>query len=285
MAWRDQLREASFRGVPFLWEDTDSEIGRRFATHEYPGRASAFHEDLGRKPRMLSIRAWIIGPDYMAGRDALAEAIEEAGPATLVHPYLGSIRVVCASARLRETTRDGGMAFFDLQFAEHEVNRYPRTAEDTAAAVDTASGVALAAVQADFESTFRTAGQASWVGDQARTLSGDALDEIGGAAGGLSGDTAKSAALAKDLAATKATLTALSADPSSLGAAIVGLISGAAGLGAGGRGLLVALALLDEFGADLDPQPETTATRIVAGDNQTALVALVRRGAARKSVV
>ena len=280
MAWREQLRTASFRGVPFHYRDAGGDFGRRLARHDYPGRDLSYHEDLGRKTREFTIRAFVLGPDYAAARDALIEAVETPGPGTLVHPYLGSLTVAVTAARLRESTAEGGAAEFDLSFEETGENRYPERGTDTAAAVDAASDEALIAVSTDFESAFGTAGKASWVGEQAQGLAGDALSDIGGAAGGLSGDASKSAALAKSLAAAKSDLAALAADPSKLAATVIGLISGSADFGAGGRGLLAALALLDEFGGDLAPQPETTATRRAAGANQTALVALVRRAAA-----
>lgn len=280
MAWREQLRTASFRGVPFFYRDAGGDFGRRLARHDYPSRDLSWHEDLGRKTREFTIRAYVLGPDYAAARDALIEAVETPGPGTLVHPYLGSLTVAVTAARLRESTAEGRQAEFELSFEETGENRYPERGTDTSAAVGTASDDALAAVSTDFEGAFETTGLASWVGEQAQGLLVDALGEIGSATGGLSGDASKSAALSRDLAAAKSGLATLAANPSKLAETVIGLVSGAADFGAGGRGLLAALALLDEFGGDLDAQPETTAARRAAGTNQTALVALVRRSAA-----
>ena len=79
MAWRDQLRTASFRGATFFYRDAGADLGRRQQRHEYPGRDLAWHEDLGRKTREFSIRGYVLGADYMVDRDRLIEAIETLG--------------------------------------------------------------------------------------------------------------------------------------------------------------------------------------------------------------
>lgn len=117
-AWRRSLREASFRGVPFYVDARDMETGRRTALHEFPGRDIPYVEDLGRKARTISVEAYVLGPDYMPGRDALLDACEKAGPGRLVVPWTGEVAVVCTGCRLRESRADGGMAAFSLSFAE-----------------------------------------------------------------------------------------------------------------------------------------------------------------------
>lgn len=44
--WRDRLRDASFRGVPFSVDDDDASFGRRVQLHEYPKRDKPYTEDL-----------------------------------------------------------------------------------------------------------------------------------------------------------------------------------------------------------------------------------------------
>ena len=90
--WRDRLRDASFRGVPFSVEDDDASFGRRVQTHEYPNRDKPFTEDLGRAARRLTVNAYVIGDDYADKRDRLIAAVETAGPGTLVHPQYGEMQ-------------------------------------------------------------------------------------------------------------------------------------------------------------------------------------------------
>ncbi|MFX9939048.1 DNA circularization N-terminal domain-containing protein, partial [Acinetobacter baumannii] len=66
MTWRDQLRPASFRGVPFHVTQATGTFGRRSVTHEYPFRDLPYVEDLGRRARTLRIEALLLGEDYMA---------------------------------------------------------------------------------------------------------------------------------------------------------------------------------------------------------------------------
>ncbi|HFJ2043202.1 TPA: DNA circularization N-terminal domain-containing protein, partial [Salmonella enterica] len=59
--WRERLRDASFRGVPFSVEDDESAFGRRVQVHEYPNRDKPWTEDLGRATRRLTINAYLVG--------------------------------------------------------------------------------------------------------------------------------------------------------------------------------------------------------------------------------
>lgn len=82
MAWRDELRPASFRGVSFYVEGGTLTFGRRLAIHEYPQREKPYVEDLGKKARVYRLEAFVLGPDYMKDRDALIDALETPRRAT-----------------------------------------------------------------------------------------------------------------------------------------------------------------------------------------------------------
>ena len=133
MAWRDNLLDASFRGVEFGVNDTEAPIaGRRLAVHEYPGRDEPFVEDLGRRTKRWEIEAFVVGDEYADARDALIEACDMPGPGELVHPYLGSLQVACTACSLVERTREGRMARFTLSFVEAGENQYPSSGTNTA---------------------------------------------------------------------------------------------------------------------------------------------------------
>jgi prophage DNA circulation protein len=111
MSWKDKLLPASFRGVGFSVFNHDSSIGgRRVQIHSYPGRNRHLAEDLGLKPSEFTFEAFVLGDDYIARRDRMIEACAMDGPASLVHPYLGSFKVVCTDCRVSERTEDGRMA-------------------------------------------------------------------------------------------------------------------------------------------------------------------------------
>lgn len=95
MAWKDNLLDASFRGVTFDVLRTRDRGERALVEHEYPYRPGAEVEDMGRKARRISMTAVFYGQEYEAGLAALLEALEKPGKAELIHPVFGSV-TVCA---------------------------------------------------------------------------------------------------------------------------------------------------------------------------------------------
>lgn len=168
MSWKNRIRKGSFRGVPFLIESADGELGRRVVLHEYPQRDKPYSEDMGRKTRKFSLDLFVLGPDYMTARDKLIKAFETEGSGTLVHPYLGNISVVAEDVRgPRESTREGGMARFSVTFVESGEKVQPTEEVNTASAVSSAANAALETVSEDFQEDFSVDDQPSWVADAA----------------------------------------------------------------------------------------------------------------------
>ncbi|GGC70845.1 DNA circularization N-terminal domain-containing protein [Chelatococcus reniformis] len=143
--WRDRLRPASFRGAQFHVEAGVRASGRRIAMHEYAKRDDPYAEDLGRRARRHPISAYLVGADYQAPRDQLIDALEREGAGMLVHPTLGSFRVVCGGYSVRESRERGGFCEFDIEFLESGSTGADRFFEDTAANVVNKSDDAAAA--------------------------------------------------------------------------------------------------------------------------------------------
>lgn len=175
MAWRDKLRPASFRGVPFKVDTATLTAGRRLARHEYPQRDIPFMEDMGRKAREYKVEALIVGADYMDGRDALIAAIEESGAGQLVHPYYGTLQVVVAGeCQITESTQHGGLARITIPFIEAGQQQEPEAATDTQAVLAAQYETCDAAFAADFAEDFGIDGQPDFVAQ-------DALDSVNAA--------------------------------------------------------------------------------------------------------
>lgn len=119
MSWKDNLQDASLRGVPFKVEEDEATFGRRVQVHEYPNRDKPWAEDLGRATRRFSVQAYLIGDDFFEQRNRLIEAIEKPGSCTLVHPYYGEMTVtVDDSVRVSHSVSEGRMCRVSFSFIE-----------------------------------------------------------------------------------------------------------------------------------------------------------------------
>lgn len=113
----DSLFGASFRGVDFHIPDTREEVGRRVQRFWFPGRDDTVHQDLGAHEGPITVTGLIVGDDYVSRARALRAAFLEAGPGTLVHPWLGEIEVVLAQpATISFSEREIRLARFDAVF-------------------------------------------------------------------------------------------------------------------------------------------------------------------------
>ena len=133
LPFRDALLQASFRGAPFFCEANSKDTGRRLVVHEFPKKDIPYAEDMGRRAKGFTIRAYCItypltldgdkgqlyNIDYRVPRDALIIALEARGPGTLVLPTLPREQVCCTRYRLTEEDRFGGFCVFDIEFVEY----------------------------------------------------------------------------------------------------------------------------------------------------------------------
>jgi prophage DNA circulation protein len=184
--WRDRLRPASFRGIPFYVAEAGGQYGRRIQHHEYPQRNIPWAEDLGRAQRRWNLTGYVLGAQYMGTRDRLLTACETAGAGKLVHPYLGELQVVCDSVRYTERDEEGGICRFEFAFAEPGKPGAPDARRAAGAAVrSAASGLVSAAISAFAGNTFRVAGFQDFVARAAA----EELGELAAILEGLRGPT------------------------------------------------------------------------------------------------
>jgi len=139
--WRDNLKDASFRGVPFKIISSSVEAGRRNILHQYPFSEEPYLEDMGREAGIYHINAYIVQNsennfDYFAERDNLKAALDEVGSGDLVHPFYGNLTVgVSGKYKIDESFTDGGIARFTIAFVEAG---QPKQAEGSIALADNA---------------------------------------------------------------------------------------------------------------------------------------------------
>lgn len=275
--WREKLRTASFRGVQFHVDTSDdTAAGRRAVQHTYPGRDLPYTEDMGRRQREYRLDAYIVSPDYMAARDQLIDACQEAGPGDLVHPYFGTRRVVCTECRVTHSAADGGIVRFALAFVEAGELTYPRGTTDRAAAVDTAAGGLRAAAEAALIEGLDVSGMPRFVVDAAADVVGSLAGQFEQLAGPLPatpGALAEYAAAVLRLGNDAASLVGAPADLASAIGGAMDMLRSAFGDTASTLGSLTELA---GFGEDLPAVPVTTATRQRQAANQAAIAGYVQ---------
>lgn len=179
--WRDKLRPASFRGVPFQVKGRTLATGRRGPEHEYPDRDEAFAEDLGRKQRKYDVDAFLLasrlGDEYLSTRDRLLEALEQKGPGEYVDPWGQSWQVQVRSVTWQETMHEGGYVSLKIAFVEYSPQARHRVGTDTGHAVAQAAAAAAPALTDAFAASFDPRGNAN-VADSALATVGAALDRL-----------------------------------------------------------------------------------------------------------
>ncbi|MEV3830220.1 DNA circularization N-terminal domain-containing protein [Aeromonas allosaccharophila] len=191
MSWKDRLQAASFRGVAFKVDGDDLQIGRRTVLHEYPGRDTPSVEDMGRETREYAISAYLIGPDFMAERDRLIEALEQVGPGELVSPWYGRMNVVVmGKQRISHSKQDGGMCIVSFTFVESGEDEWPASTPLGSSLLAGRSISLLDRAQAAFASAFGLDGLPEWMSmatvEHASALLGDVADMLGSADGKMS---------------------------------------------------------------------------------------------------
>jgi prophage DNA circulation protein len=287
VSWRDQLRPASFRGAAFFVHAADAGVGRRTVVHEYPLRDEPFVEDLGRRARSFTLKAYVLatpanGMNYMPARDALIAALEQPGSGVLVHPYIGELSVSCVEASFGETTEEGGKATFILTFVESGEAIFPSSAANTAAAVDQAADDAIAAAQADFTEVYTVDDLPEFVALSAKDLFktvNTAIDEV---IKSFPASPDELASFAPDLFAFAQGLDELIRKPITLAGTLVDLYGRIGTTLTRPIHAYYALKAVWKFGLDgtkfaVPKKPKTTPTRIQDDRNQTATLALTQR--------
>lgn len=277
MAWRDQLRAASFRGVVFHVQTEEMSGGRKTVVHEYPLKDEPFAEDMGRKSRGFTLDGFVIGPNYMASRDQLINALESQGPGALVLPYKGERKVACLDFRVRETVDDGGMAMFSMEFVETPAQpTQPSAAVLSSSIVVTRADAVTAALSEAFGAAFSVLRQPQFAINSLTAILQDA-------ARGLDSALSPIISSAQDLASFKrsvldliGTAESLLRTPDVLAADVLAILGLAPSIGGVSRETVSALIQAYDFQTSAATPAATTATRAKELANQVALKGLWR---------
>ena len=151
------LRQASFRGAKFEVDDVEASGGRRLVKHEYPLRDEPYAEDMGRKAREYSVRAYIVqgrSYSYFDARKDMLKALEGSGPGTLIHPWHGEVKVCVDRYSMRESMEHGGLIEVSITFAEAGSLKQPAATADTAYGTNKAATSVRDALKKEFMDKF-----------------------------------------------------------------------------------------------------------------------------------
>lgn len=168
MSWATQnLRPASFRGVPFEVDSDERSAGRRVEVTEFAKRDRPAFEDFGAKLRRLSIEAVLVGDDAVAQAARLEQALCQPGSGILIHPWYGELTIVVVDeVRTRHVAREGRVARISFACVEiGDATAYPTATQDTSARVYDTRTAALDALSRDFQRGYRMGGAPDWAGE------------------------------------------------------------------------------------------------------------------------
>lgn len=279
----DEIREGSFRGVPFVVRDRSRGSGRRGPTVERPNRDDAQSQDLGRKVRVYNINALVMASDGFSDRDRMLSALEKPGPGTFVDPFGGVYAerwVKVTDYRETQNFDQGGVAQFSITFEEVDENEergFTRGLVDTSSTlVKRSSALALAAKNA-FILSYVSDGMPGFVRQGAASAIGVITDQVGGQVFTALGVTSTMSDAIEKIGSVG--LTAISG----------GGVDIADGLQAGFSMLSGAVPDLDDglngflslggYDGLVSSAPAVTGTRIIEATNTSAIGSLVRRTA------
>lgn len=285
MAWRDDYRPGSFRGVSFHLKSSSSTGGRRTVLNEFPLRDTPMTEDMGRRARQFSLTLTVIGPDYMAQRDRLIEALETAGPGTLMHPFRGEMQVaVLGDYSCEESTDLGGLARISVTFVESGDTLRPDNQLVQGSLGNAAADALQLDALAEFAATFGVTDWASYVAEGAIASLQVATRAIH-SAGGLLETGGTFGQLYSRLTSS---LQQLILSPGNLASSLLGLVRGLSGGSSNPLQVLSAQMSLFSLGSRAKPVAGSTVYRTPARAqmeaNQAAVYRLIERAAVAEAV-
>jgi len=277
MGWKENLRQASFRGVLFYFDSHDLSGGRRIVEHEYVKRDKPYNEDMGRSQRKYSIDCYVLGADYFLQRDSLIAALEQEGNGELIHPFFGRVIVNVSSFKVRENKTQGGKADFSIQFSETGEQLFPDASSDPAFSVNKASEDLISASKVGFSDKFSVIRQPQFVLDSASSKIKGFSDSIKTSASGISDTSNSTTDLAFSIRDLNAKTLDLIKTPNQLSQKMSDSLGFLRQSGNKSKETFGAMKKMIGFGKSDKPIQNTTSTRQVEVTNQKALNDLTKQ--------
>lgn len=116
MGWKDELHDASFRGVAFDCTSVGTSQAKTVSIQQAPYSNDASVEDMGNDPCRFSIEAMYTGEDYLNWRNALEAALLATGSGELIHPTRGVQQVQVLDYGVNESAETPDYCTFSINF-------------------------------------------------------------------------------------------------------------------------------------------------------------------------
>ncbi|ENX33943.1 hypothetical protein F889_02607 [Acinetobacter colistiniresistens] len=120
MGWKDDLQDASFRGVHFECTTTNESGSKSLAIKQAPYSNKAAIEDMGNNPIKISIDAVFAGENYKTEMDAFWAALTATGAGELIHPLHGVMQVNVESYNIVHNAEEVDSCKIAIEFIQAE---------------------------------------------------------------------------------------------------------------------------------------------------------------------
>jgi prophage DNA circulation protein len=175
MSWRERLQPGTIGNLTFHTEQAAGSGGRRLVVHEYPLQDVHYVEDIGPSAGSQRLTIFLIGTDYDLARDDLIQLLKSEGPHTLIHPYLGTLRVHINNYEWAITTRQGGYVQFNVDYVLDGKRKFPLSGNANAQQLQSACDNCLEIATNTYTERFSVTSQPAFVQDAALTQMTSAL--------------------------------------------------------------------------------------------------------------
>lgn len=189
MSFRDDLRPASFRGIPFFISQSEAEFGQRSVSHTFPNRDEPYQEPLGRRQRVFQVEGYVIGDDYFQFKNRLIAACESREVGELIHPFFNERQVICEQVRVRESQREGRMATLTFTFREAGQLRFPLGAVNAVQNLNQAGDVLKQRIAIEQGNRFSLSNVSGFVRDSVRGKIASLRRTLSGVSAGITSPT------------------------------------------------------------------------------------------------
>ncbi|RSN84425.1 multidrug DMT transporter [Acinetobacter baumannii] len=125
MGWKDELQDASFRGVHFECTGTNDSGSKSLAVKQAPYSNKASIEDMGNNPLKISIDAVFTGENYKVEMDALWAALTATGSGELIHPVHGVMQVNVENFNIVHKAEEVNTCTIAIEFIQAEDKERP----------------------------------------------------------------------------------------------------------------------------------------------------------------